>query len=57
MALSCFKTEGNKYEYKCKSQLSRNYGLITAIELERLAFNPIVIEASDRVGGRQNRYY
>jgi protoporphyrinogen oxidase len=27
-------------------------GLITAIELERLGFNPIVIEASDRVGGR-----
>jgi monoamine oxidase len=25
---------------------------ITAIELERLGFNPIVIEASDRVGGR-----
>jgi protoporphyrinogen oxidase len=27
-------------------------GLITAIELEKLGFNPIVIEASDRVGGR-----
>jgi protoporphyrinogen oxidase len=27
-------------------------GLVTAIELEKLGFNPIVIEASDRVGGR-----
>ncbi|SDX82626.1 FAD-dependent oxidoreductase [Flavobacterium degerlachei] len=27
-------------------------GLIAAIELEKLGFNPIVIEATDRVGGR-----
>jgi protoporphyrinogen oxidase len=27
-------------------------GLITAIELEKLGFNPTIIEASDRVGGR-----
>jgi protoporphyrinogen oxidase len=27
-------------------------GLITAIELEKLGFHPIIIEASDRVGGR-----
>ena len=27
-------------------------GLITAIELEKLGFHPVIIEASDRVGGR-----